>query len=161
RSIEPGEHPELESGLLLARRGFERIPPLLGALEYRQAASPTPSTAALLFGWITNQGTGWQFSIDDLRRYYERTSARTPRSDDASVASPGEGQPPPFFAALESLYLANAATLGRRTAELHLALADESDPAFAPEKMDENALQQLSGDLTVHASLVLDVLQSC
>ena len=43
----------------------------------------------------------------------------------ADVSADIDGsEPPPFFAALEGWYLGTAATLGRRTAELHLALAD-------------------------------------
>jgi maltose alpha-D-glucosyltransferase/alpha-amylase len=58
------------------------------------------------------------------------------------------------------LYLEAGATLGRRTAELHLALgAPTDDPAFAPEALTGVDLQaQLTG-IRQHASSVLDVLQ--
>ena len=48
--------------------------------------------------------------------------------------------PPPFFAALEHWYLQTAATLGRRTAELHVTLAEGTGPPFAPEPLDRTAL---------------------
>jgi maltose alpha-D-glucosyltransferase / alpha-amylase len=71
---------------------------------------------------------------------------------------PGD-QPPPFFAALESWYLASATILGRRTAELHLTLAQGLDPAFAPEPLDGHALDALAAEMRDHANAALDTLQ--
>jgi maltose alpha-D-glucosyltransferase/alpha-amylase len=68
--------------------------------------------------------------------------------------------PPPFFAALSGWYLANAATLGRRTAELHLALAADRDPAFVPEPFDDAALRRLRDEMQAHAADVMDLLES-
>src|SRR5262249_25918421 len=104
----------------------------------------------------------------DLRRYYERVSARTRRSGwregqegrEAPESPAGrEPQPTPFFAALENWYLTTAATLGRRTAELHQTLgAPTSDPAFAREPLDPSALDSLAADMRAHAVASLDLL---
>jgi len=107
---------------------------------------------------ITHQGSGWEFTIDELRRFYERVIARVQRTDMAE-STPG-GQPPPFFAALESWYLASATTLGRRTAELHLTLGQGLDPAFAPEPLDAHALEALADEMREHAVAALDTLQA-
>ena len=71
----------------------------------------------------------------------------------------GSSRPTPFFVSLEGYYLAAAAVLGRRTAELHLALADDSDPAFAPERLGPSELQAMSGAMRHHAAGVLDLLE--
>lgn len=56
-------------------------------------------------------------------------------------------------------YLVAAENLGQRTAELHLALAQEtSQPAFRPEPMRLSTLRQLSKDLCEHAQQVLQSL---
>jgi maltose alpha-D-glucosyltransferase/alpha-amylase len=58
------------------------------------------------------------------------------------------------------IYLDSAITLGRRTAELHLALASAADdPAFAPEELSVGDLQALLAGLRQHASRVFDVLK--
>ena len=58
------------------------------------------------------------------------------------------------------LYLDAGATLGRRTAELHLALASPTDdPAFAPEPLTDADLQAQVAGLRQHAASVLDLLK--
>jgi maltose alpha-D-glucosyltransferase/alpha-amylase len=156
RRLEQGDNPEWEVARALDRQGFSQKPPVVGALEY-QHPGLGPTTMGIIQGWVTNQGTGWQFSIDELRRYYERAAARM--ADVEELAPLDEG-PPPFFAAMESWYLANAATLGRRTAELHLALADSTDPAFRPERLDAAGLRQLAAEMKSHAAMVLALLET-
>ena len=48
--------------------------------------------------------------------------------------------------------------LGRRTAELHLALADVQDQAFRPDTLDAAALDALADDMRGHAQGALDLL---
>jgi maltose alpha-D-glucosyltransferase/alpha-amylase len=175
RRIEPGPNPEFEIARVLARRGFTRTPALVGALEYERATLE-PSVVALVQDLVHHQGSGWDFIIDELGRYYERVAARgaehastlaASRSSDGRPPSPwrsipsaetGEPtQPTPFFLSLEGYYLAAAAVLGRRTAELHLALADDSDPAFAPERLGPAELQEMSTGMRQHAAGVLDL----
>src|SRR5207247_1772313 len=50
-------------------------------------------------------------------------------------------------------------TLGRRTAELHLMLAETPGPAFAPEPLDSAALNALADDMRAHARESLDTLE--
>ena len=170
RRIEPTPNPEYEMGKFLAAHGFTRIPPLAGALEYHRAGLD-PGTMAVVQGLIKHQGSGWDFTIDDLRRYYERVSARvkgghsappaqsTPPAHPTPPARPASADPPPFFTALENWYLLGAATLGRRTAEMHVMLAsDPNDPAFAPEPLDRAALDALADAMRAHAGASLDLL---
>ena len=85
---------------------------------------------------VESQGDGWTHATDELSRFYEhvaggagRRSSRTPRrftelADVAGAAAVNEAMEP---------FLDRSQQLGRRTAEMHLALAaDDSDPAFAP-----------------------------
>src|SRR5262249_40504221 len=147
RRIEPAPNPEFEVSRFLAAHGFMRIPPLAGALEHI-GPEAQPATLAVVQGLVKNQGSGWDFTLNELRRYYERVAARGKRSEGHEKLDARTGQdrttPTPFFAALENLYLMSATTLGRRTAELHAALAsDPSDAAFAPEPIDRARLDRL------------------
>jgi trehalose synthase-fused probable maltokinase len=60
---------------------------------------------------------------------------------------------------LMSGYLTTAETLGRRTAEMHLALAaDASDPAFAPEVLQKDDLEAVTKGAIAQAHTVLHAL---
>jgi len=167
RRIEPAPNPEFEVGRFLTTRGYTRIPRLTGALEYLRPGVDA-GTLSVVQDLVKHQGSGWEFSIEELRRYYERVSARMKRSGwregqegrEAPETPAGrDSQPTPFFAALENWYLATAATLGRRTAELHTTLgAATADPAFGREPLDRSALDGLAADMRAHAVASLDLL---
>jgi maltose alpha-D-glucosyltransferase/alpha-amylase len=161
RRIEPGTNPELEIGRALTTEGFARAPRLVGALEYLRP-SLEPGTIALVQDAVANQGTGWTYTIDDLRRFFERVSARATRSGTQVRLDGLDGRdgntPPPFLAALESWYLTSAATLGRRTADMHAALAALRGPAFAPEPFDAAEVNASTRAMRGDAERVLDRL---
>jgi maltose alpha-D-glucosyltransferase/alpha-amylase len=167
RRIEPAVNPEFEMGRFLAAHGFTRAPALVGALEYDRAGL-APGTLGVVQMAIKHQGSGWDFTIDDLRRYYERVVARVGRTEKRPdggaappVTVPRGAAPTPFFVALENLYLSSATVLGRRTAELHLALAlGVEEPDFAPEPLDSRALAVLVDDMRANATRALDILQT-
>jgi maltose alpha-D-glucosyltransferase/alpha-amylase len=68
-------------------------------------------------------------------------------------------QPPRTVQDAMGGYLETAATLGRRTAEMHTALAsDASDRAFSPEPFTRDDLSALSMDASAQAQKALDAL---
>ncbi|MGE4056502.1 MAG: putative maltokinase, partial [Vicinamibacterales bacterium] len=75
RRIEAGPNPELEISQFLTSRGFTRIPQLAGTLAYHRPGLDD-GTLALLMASVTHQGSGWDFTVDNLLRYYERVAAR-------------------------------------------------------------------------------------
>ncbi|MQA30962.1 MAG: maltose alpha-D-glucosyltransferase [Luteitalea sp.] len=175
RRIEPGPNPEFEISAFLTGHGFTQMPALAAALLYDRPGLET-GTLAVLQTAVKNQGSGWDFTIDELRRYYERVSARVKRTEgqeslsappvaglvDASSAEESGAlqEPPPFFAAIENWYLATAATLGRRTAQMHLTFGAGTGEAFAPEPLAGVVLVALTDRLREHAASALDLLQS-
>ena len=126
RRVEPGINPEFEILAHLSRRGFARVPLLGGGLFYHHAGSE-PSTLAVVQAAITHQGTGWEFTIDDLRRFYEAVAARTPQRRGAARAAVRRSDCRRSWRRPNGRYLASAQLLGRRTAEMHRALADPAD----------------------------------
>jgi len=134
RRLQPGENPDVEIGRFLTEVArFKHIPPFLGEIAITPSAGEK-TTVAMLQGLVPNQGDGWQWFLGELAGFFERV---------ASIAAPHEVVTPGFGAearisrevrehAAESL--AAAALLGRRTGEMHLALATHTkDPAFAAE----------------------------
>jgi maltose alpha-D-glucosyltransferase/alpha-amylase len=139
RQIEPGIHPQVEMGRYLThRKGFEHVAALIGTLEYRERGSE-PTTLAILHRYVPNEGTAWQYTLDELSRFFERVLAlpaeqRQPPAPSLSLAGFALGEIPPLVHELVGRYLDSAKLLGQRTAELHQALGAETyDPAFSPE----------------------------
>jgi maltose alpha-D-glucosyltransferase/alpha-amylase len=141
RKLEPGENPDFEIGRFLSERArFPHVPALCGALEYRDArGDDEPSTVAVLHQLVPNEGDAWSHALGSLGRYYERLlSEGEGLSADVEQLRPllelADDEPSPLAEDLMGDYLDLAELLGRRTAELHGALAsDSTDPAFAPE----------------------------
>jgi len=158
-------NPDVEIGRYLTEQAhFERVPPFAGLIEYMPNGNVASSTLAMLQGLVANQGDGWKWTIEELDRYFENC-ARQPFPDSLRAALSNAVElarvpTPPSARDHVGIYLDSANTLGRRTAELHLALASATDdPAFAPEPLNANDLQTLLTDLRQHASRVFDLLK--
>jgi len=165
RHQEPGLNPDAEIGRYLTEyTSFDRIPPFAGLIEYQPAEQRETSTLALLQGFVVNEGDGWKWTLEELDRYYE-TCAPIPFPESEHGAPlrtsvPSEEPISQLARDHVGLYLESAAMLGRRTAELHLALASPTlDPAFAPESFTAEDLQTLLRDIRQRASKVFDMLK--
>jgi maltose alpha-D-glucosyltransferase/alpha-amylase len=152
RRLECGTNPEFEVGRFLTERSsFTRIPQVASAVEYHRPGSD-PMTLAILQALVPNQGDGWGHALEELGRCLERVQRQAHRPDPAPDERPlvelAAAEPPPAAREMIGAYLDAAATLGRRTAELHRALAaDPYDPAFAPEPMTEADLAALVAEV--------------
>jgi maltose alpha-D-glucosyltransferase / alpha-amylase len=135
RRLEVGINPDFEIGRFLTEKStFERVPKVAGTLEYHRPGEG-PISLALLQAAVSNQGDGWRHALEELSRYFERASPRDPVApDERPLPELADVALPPAAQETVGTYLQTAATLGRRTAELHVALAgDADDPAFRPE----------------------------
>jgi maltose alpha-D-glucosyltransferase/alpha-amylase len=163
RRLAEGVNPDFEVGRFLTEKStFDRTPKVAGALA--SEAGERFYTLAILQGLVPNQGDGWAHAVDELSRYYDRATARMfapdPVPPDARPLTALVALTPPP-AALETIddYLSVAATLGRRTAEMHLALAaDASDPAFAPEPLTASDMTALREETLAQARKAFDAL---
>ncbi len=164
RRVEPGIHPEREIGEFLTRNhAAANTPPLAGALEYRSAGGAR-TTVAILSGYVRHEEEAWRYTLDNLGLFFEQAlalgtgEAPTPaRRPALSLAA----QPPPELAReLMGSYLEMAALLGRRVAELHLALASRpGEPDFAPEPFTDFYRQGLYHGLLRHMRRTLEDLR--
>ena len=145
RRIEPAPNPEFEIGRFLSDRGFPRIPALAGAIEYHRP-SLEPGTLGVVQSAVKHQGSGWEFTIDELRRYYERVVARigdpAGQGRTAGPGASGHGR------AISRRRFRGARTLvsrerdDARTADggAPSDAGQGDEPAFAPEPLDRGAL---------------------
>jgi len=141
RRLQPGTNPELEVGRFLTEKEpFCNIVPVAGAIEYRRPDGQV-MTLALLQGYVDNQGTGWNFTVDYLERFFDEHLSNS--SKPAGEENGG----------VHAFYLTLMDTLGRRTAELHQAFARQTgDAAFDPEPIQAGDLtawlEQIEHDIT-------------
>jgi maltose alpha-D-glucosyltransferase/alpha-amylase len=119
RRIEPGINPEIEVGRFLTEIvGFANMPPLLGAVEIVEGT--TRSAVAVIHRFIENQGDAWSVTNAYLDRYVEEQRLLT-----GEAATESDEQ---------ATYLLRMHQVGRRVAEMQLALASRDDvPDFKPE----------------------------
>jgi maltose alpha-D-glucosyltransferase / alpha-amylase len=156
RRLEEGINPDLEIGRFLTENvGFANTPAVAGYLEYVDRDGRLHSLA-ILQAFVQNRGDAWQFTLDSLAGYYERgkqAGTKAPEVPGGSILSLVEEEMPPLAQEKVGAYLDSAGLLGKRTAELHLALNSvQGDPDFAPEpfrlwdqeKLCDSALALLS-----------------
>ena len=144
RRLRPGVNPELEVGRFLTEVArYPHCVPVAGALEYT-AHDGTQMTLALVQSYVANQGDGWDYTQGYLTRFLQDIRL-------APEAVPAE---------VHGGYLALAATLGQRTAELHRALALRTGyPSFDPEPLTAQDLQGYRLRATTEAGSTLALLE--
>jgi 1,4-alpha-glucan branching enzyme len=165
RRTEPGPNPDLEIGAFLTEVArFPAAAPVLGGVEYRPRHGE-PLSLAILQGFVRNDGDAWSFTLAEVGAGLDRLLARGAAAD-PGLAHPPElvalaGAPaPPAARALLGTYDGTAALLGRRTAELHLALASHPElDAFRPEPFTREDARALHDGARAHLEGVLALLR--
>jgi maltose alpha-D-glucosyltransferase/alpha-amylase len=165
RSVEEGTNPDLElSQFLSVQYRFPHVPPLAGTLEYH-TRDREPATVGILQGFVPNAQTAWQYTVNCLSRYFERALASPPLIQELSgltrtLLAHAELVPPSVASDLFEDYLEAATLLGRRTADLHRALASNTeDPAFAPEAFTEHYRRSIYQSMRSTSSKALHALR--
>ncbi len=140
RRPDPGINPDLEVTRFLGETAYHvNSPRLAGSLEYLAAGSE-PMTVGILREYVENEGDAWGYTLDALAAYYEHILSR-PAADRAQAILPethlldiARQTAPGLAGDTIGDFLQSAELLGRRTGELHVALASVTDaPAFMPE----------------------------
>ncbi len=165
RRVDVGLNPDLEVGSFLTERtSFSHLPPVAGAIEYLRPHEES-MTIGILQGFVRNEGDAWRFTLDLLKRYFERVASMgtDPKEIAPESRSPvgiSEAEMPEQAHEVIGYALEAARLLGRRTAELHGALAsDATDPAFAPEPFTPLYQRSLYQLMRNEAERVLDLLR--
>jgi maltose alpha-D-glucosyltransferase/alpha-amylase len=147
RRIEAGINPDVEIGQFLARSGADvHVPALVGTIEYR-TADGTRATLALVQVLVASRANAWEHALEDLADYFAMARAQS--------APPAQGT-----AAIHARRsIESMALLGRRTAELHRALARPTiEPDFAPALTPAAGVETLARRIHDHGAAALELL---
>jgi len=125
RKQQEGLNPDLEVGhFLTGRTAYRNVPLLVGELQFALDLEPRDSQSlGMVQTYVPSRGDGWMYTLRELETW-----------------STEHEQSEAFVRALK--------LLGRRTGELHLALAsDSTDHDFAPENVTQHAIEGWSQSL--------------
>jgi maltose alpha-D-glucosyltransferase/alpha-amylase len=161
RRLEPGINPDFEIGRHLTEKTpFTRVPAVTGALEYVCPPEET-ATLAMMQQLVESQADGWSHATGEVARFFEETEGRgapdepLPATFEELLAQ----EAPPAVRAAGGGYFATAETLGRRTAEMHLALAsDATDDDFAPAPFSRDDIARTTAAAMAQAHKALETL---
>ncbi len=167
RRAQEGINPDLEMGAYLTDvAAFPNISPLLGAMEYRRGRGE-PRTLGVVNQYVVNEGDAWHYTLDALGLFYETVASAVadqplaiPRWSD--IGELAGGPVPDDVVAAVGPYLETAELLGRRTGEMHLALAAGDTDAFRPEPFttlyQRSVFQSMKGQIRPTLQLLRRVL---
>ena len=161
RRLEAGENPDVEIGRFLTEVArFGRIAPFLGEISITPAHGEK-ITVAMLQRLVINEGDGWEWFLAELVKFFENSgrSSEAPELHGASLLR--EPEPLPESMARARASLDAAALLGRRTAEMHLALSVPTDnAAFAAEPFTAEDLARDAERIEAQLRSALDALRA-
>ncbi len=161
RRLEEGINPDSEIVRFLTEKTkFSNVPAFAGAIEYRRQGFE-PVALGLLQEFVPGVIDAWTFTLDTIGLYFERVLTKKgeiqefPRSPPSLLDITLSNIPPLLQELIGVFYLEMSSLLGKRTAELHLALSSSSeDPDFAPEpfsKLYQRSVYQSMRSLTRRA----------
>lgn len=166
RHLEPGINPDYEIARYLTETSpYSQVPQAAGVLGYTNPRLATLYTLGLLQEYVQNQGDAWTYTIAEFRRYYERCSTKAPLLTKMTppavpLSELVNVEPPEEVFELLGVYIKDAAKLGARTAELHIALGKPSDlTAFQPEEITRNELIDISATMRYDVVKVFKLLE--
>ncbi|MDR4509608.1 MAG: maltose alpha-D-glucosyltransferase [Candidatus Brocadiaceae bacterium] len=140
RHLYEGTNPEWEFGRFLGEdASFSNFPAFIGGIEYVRKGK-SPISIGILQSFVPNQGDAWTYTLDALMAYFDRVFAKKneiqemPEMPFSLVERASQDMPLLFQELIGGVYLEMATLLGKRTAELHIALSKKTDNSdFCPE----------------------------
>jgi maltose alpha-D-glucosyltransferase/alpha-amylase len=116
RRLEPSPNPDADLPDRLTRAGFAHVPGVVATLEVDLPGEAEPASTLIVHDAVSNEGDLWTWMQDALSREIDRR---------AEAESGDDHQQSPAWEL--------AGLLGRRTAQLHVALAELEQREFRPE----------------------------
>ncbi len=156
RHTAAGGNPDLEVVRHLTEKaGFQNTPGILAVLEYARPGLE-PVVVAMLRDFVQSETTAWDLCATALGIFFTNVlSGNIPAQADPAGQEPPQGPTPPEEPAVTAMRI-----IGRRTAEMHQALArDGGDPAFEPEPFDKAYRRAVFQDINGKAQRILGQLE--
>ena len=166
RRVQSGINVEVEMARYLAeRQGFEHVARVVGTVEY-QRSNEQPTTIGILHTFVPNRGDAWGLCLDAINDFLDDINGKldnveeiAPPTDDLLTLARQEV--PAAMTRLLGPFLDSIRLLGRRTAEMHLALArSDGDAAFDAEPFTDFHRRALSHAMDGAAKNALRSLRS-
>lgn len=153
RKLEEGTNPDIEMKQFLSKKAkFPNVPQYLGTIELKKKDKQHLSIA-ILERYVPNQGSGWSFTLDSLAGYYENLLALSDSDRFSLLAQSFKKIQSHLESFIGAGYYEAIRILGKRTAEMHVALStDLEDKAFCPEPF--STLYQRSVYQTLRGSVL-------
>jgi len=150
RRLQEGIQPDIEIARFLTEEtSFDASPALLGVIDWI-APDGTVTTLAAASDYVPNQGDAWTYVTEALERDLERRELR------GQEVAPGEVEDEPVMGGPLDI----GTVLGRRTAELHLALASGAPgTAFGQEPLTAADVTALSEDVAADLAAMAERLR--
>ncbi len=160
RRLQPGENPDVEIGRFLTEVSrFSHIPAFFGEISITPPHAEK-TTVALLQAFVTSYGDGWDWFLRQLTGIFATldNAPSPPETHPACFLGEPGLLPETMKAARPSLEA--AALLGRRTAEMHLALSFPTDlPAFGAEPFSPEDLSHDASRIEAQIKSSLEALK--
>jgi maltose alpha-D-glucosyltransferase/alpha-amylase len=150
RKLRAGSQPEIEMSRFLTEvADYAATPAYLGCLHAAPGAGEPETALGVAFAMVRNQGDGWGVVLERLKRFLSEDALHEPEE--------GLSERDRFGFSLDL-----AEILGRRTAELHRALATPTDnPTFAAEPVTGEDLDQWAASARHQLERACEALESC
>ena len=138
RKVDRAINPDLEiTHFLTEKAKFEHIPAFTGAIEWKSAQGSM--VLGMMQEWVESQSDAWTYMLDRLNSYYEtmlsRSEAEVPvLLGTITNAVEFEDIPEEIKELLGVAIIEQTSLLGKRTGEMHLALASGTEQEFKPEE---------------------------
>jgi maltose alpha-D-glucosyltransferase/alpha-amylase len=160
RRLEAGRNPDVEVGRFLTETAhFAHVAPLLGEISITPERGGE-TTVAMLQGFIANEGDGWEWFLAQLAGALPKAATLSAVPEPPPISFSSEKPAPPAELEIARVLLNAAALLGRRTGQLHLALASSTEnEAFSPEPFTHDDFRQEAQRIEAQIRSNLDVLR--
>lgn len=161
RKLENGINPDAEILTFLTQTGlFEHVPKYVGAIKH-VATGGQETFLALLQTFTKNKSSAWQFTLSQLQSFYKKLDHQEPATLSNSSFFQHLHEPIlPLVKKNVGSFLSHASLLGKRTAELHLALASSQRLAFKPERFSSDNQSEIQAELIAEATHALKLLRA-
>ncbi|HMQ49143.1 MAG TPA: maltose alpha-D-glucosyltransferase [Saprospiraceae bacterium] len=145
RKLDIDINPDLELVRFLSERSsFQHSPRYGGGIQFENNQEKAFTILGLLQNKIPNQGEAWTLMLETLHRFYEQVLSKEGRQKTPPDLVWKDQMyfsdiPERVATLIESITYERVTLLAKRTAEMHIALASQSDdPDFAPERFTQN-----------------------
>ena len=162
RRVEAGIHPEVEMLTHLNSVNFPHVATLAGTLEYGQPGSRETATIATLVEYVRADGDAYSAVVEQAVHFLQGAAAvahdQTPDTVLPTLLS--DTELPDMLAEGLGEALAFADLLGRRTAELHIALARGEGQRLGPTVFNAHAQRSFYQTMRAEARTTVKSLRS-